>query len=194
MIAKFFDELAFAWDENNVYNEDIVCKILDNAQVAENKTVLDVACGTGVLFEEYLLRKVKKVTAIDISSQMVEIAKKKANGTQIEVVCGDVETYLFTEKYDCCVIYNAFPHFLCPERLISILEKVLKEDGIITVAHSMSREDINKIHSGSAKKVSIELMEIEKLAILLEPYFDVTVCVSNEDMYQICGKKKHLNN
>ena len=35
MIAKFFDELVSTWDEYNVYNKDIVCNILDNAQVTE---------------------------------------------------------------------------------------------------------------------------------------------------------------
>ena len=48
----------------------IIGKILDGAGVAAGKDVLDVACGTGVLFPDYLQRQVGSLTAIDISPEM----------------------------------------------------------------------------------------------------------------------------
>ena len=76
-VIEFFDRLAGQWDKDMVRNENIICQILDNAKVSEGKDILDVACGTGVLIPDYLARNVKTVTAIDISPEMVKIAKKK---------------------------------------------------------------------------------------------------------------------
>ena len=48
--------------------------ILDNAKVSEGKNILDVACGTGVMIDYYLERKVNSVTGVDFSEKMCEIA------------------------------------------------------------------------------------------------------------------------
>ena len=48
--------------------------ILDNGGIKEDIHVLDVACGTGVLFPDYLKRKVASVTGVDISQKMAKIA------------------------------------------------------------------------------------------------------------------------
>jgi demethylmenaquinone methyltransferase/2-methoxy-6-polyprenyl-1,4-benzoquinol methylase len=65
-IVEFFDRLAPQWDADMIRNDEVINKILDNANVTEGKSVLDVACGTGVLIPDYLERKVSSVTAIDI--------------------------------------------------------------------------------------------------------------------------------
>ena len=76
-IIQFFDQCASWWDDDMIRNEDIICKIFDNCEIDQNSKVLDVACGTGVLFEDYLKRNVSSLTGIDISSEMVKIAKRK---------------------------------------------------------------------------------------------------------------------
>ena len=62
------------------------------------------------------------------------------------------------------MVYNAFPHFPEPERLIERLAGLLKDGGCLTVAHGMSREKIDGHHSGMASKVSRGLMAAEDLA------------------------------
>ena len=54
-VQAFFDRLAPDWDAGMVRNEAVIARILDNAGVCEGCTVLDVACGTGVLFGDYVL-------------------------------------------------------------------------------------------------------------------------------------------
>ena len=73
-IIAFFDRCAPSWDAEMIKNDTIIGKILDNAEIAEGMTVLDVACGTGVLFDYYLQRNVASVTGIDISPEMAKIA------------------------------------------------------------------------------------------------------------------------
>ena len=58
-VELFFDHCALWWDDDMVRNDEIINKIWDNSKVKENTSVLDVACGTGVLFPDYLQRKAK---------------------------------------------------------------------------------------------------------------------------------------
>lgn len=186
-IISFFDECAPQWDSDLIRNDRVINKILDNGGIEKGKSVLDVACGTGVLFPDYIKRGAV-VTAVDISPEMVKIAKSKF--TDINVICGDVEEIDFAEKFDSVMIYNAFPHFPDPERVIKRLSECLREGGRLSVAHGMSREALLKHHSGKAKAVSRELPTAEALAKIFEPYFKVDVIISDNEMYQVSGIKK----
>ena len=189
-VIEFFDRLAPQWDEEMIRSDEIIGIILDNAGVEEGKDILDVACGTGVLIPDYLERNAASVTAIDISPKMAELAKKKFPQEKVEIVCGDVEETAFDRQFDCIVVYNAFPHFPNPERLIARLTTLLKPGGIVTVAHGMSREKIDGHHSGMASKVSRGLMSAEDLAAIFSKGLTVTTITSDERMYQVVGKKE----
>ncbi len=188
-VISFFDRHAAHWDAELVRSDEIIGTILDNAEVLAGARVLDVACGTGVLFPDYLARKVADVTAVDISPEMVKIAASKYPDAPIRVLCGDAECLPGQEQYDCIVIYNAFPHFPDPERLIAALCAHLKDGGTLTVAHGMSRRALDRHHEGAASRVSVGLMHEDALAALFEKYLTVTVKISDEAMYQVVGKK-----
>lgn len=194
-IIEFFDRCAPTWDAGMIKSDEIIGKILDNAEVGQGMDVLDVACGTGVMFDYYLARGVASVTGIDISPEMARIAGEKyAAADRVQVICGDVEEYGFDRKFDRIVVYNAFPHFPYPKRLIKILAGLLKEDGRLTVAHGMSREAIDNHHSGAASKVSNGLMTAESLKRIFDAHFDVEVVISNRYMYQVSGVKRDVLN
>ena len=171
-----------------IRHDDMIAKILDNTGVAAGVDVLDVACGTGVLFPDYLARNVNSVTAIDISPEMAKIAREKF--PQVQVVCGDVENTDFGRKFDCIVVYNAFPHFPDPERLIASLAGMLKSGGCRTVAHGMSRAAIDHHHEGPASKVSVGLMHEDALAEIFAKHLTITVKTSDDRMYQVAGRKE----
>jgi demethylmenaquinone methyltransferase/2-methoxy-6-polyprenyl-1,4-benzoquinol methylase len=176
-----------------IKNDAIIGRILDNVEIGAGMDVLDVACGTGVMFDYYLQRDVASVTGIDIAPEMAKIATAKyADEPKVQVICGDVEEVKFGRKFDRIVVYNAFPHFPYPKRLIKILAKLLKEDGRLTIAHGMSREKIDNHHSGSASKVSNGLMSAESLKRIFDAHFDVEVVISNRHMYQVSGVKKDV--
>ena len=188
-VIEFFDRLAPGWDAEMVRNDAIIGTILDNAGVTEGKVVLDVACGTGVLIPDYLKRRVASVTGIDISPKMAEIAKAKFPQPEVTILCGDVERTDFGRQFDCIVVYNAFPHFPDPERLIATLSGLLKPGGTLTVAHGMSREKIDAHHHGSAHHVSNGLMSADALASIFKKHLTVTTMISNDRMYQVVGRQ-----
>ena len=189
-VIEFFDRLAPGWDSDLVRNDEIIGIILDNARVSDGKDILDVACGTGVLIPDYLEREVASVTAIDISPEMSRIAGEKFSGDpRVKVLCGDVENTDFGRTFDCVIVYNAFPHFPDPERLIDCLSSLLKPGGMLTVAHGMSREKIDAHHHGPAKRVSNGLMPAEELASIFTKHLKVSTVISDDRMYQVAGVK-----
>lgn len=189
-VIAFFDRCAPAWDAGMVRHEPVIKAILDNAGVGSGMRVLDVACGTGVLFPDYLARGAS-VTGIDISPEMARIAAEKFAGEpRVQVLCGDVEEAVFSQPFDVVMVYNAFPHFPDPARLIARLGRLVKPGGRLSVAHGMSRAAIDGHHSGAAHRVSNGLMHEDALRALLAPYCDVDVCVSDARMYQVAGTKR----
>ena len=187
-VIRFFDRCAPSWDVGLVRNEAVISAILDNAGVKAGVDVLDVACGTGVLFSDYLQRGVASLTAIDISPEMVKIAQQKF--PEVRILCGDVEQTVFDRCFDVIMIYNAFPHFPDPARLIGCLARWVNPGGRLSVAHGMSREMLNHHHSGTASRVSVDLLEENELAALFAPYFDVDTVISDERMYQVAGRRR----
>lgn len=187
-VIHFFDHLASHWDADMIRSDEIIDIILNNTGVTAGVSVLDVACGTGVLFPDYLKREVGSITAIDISPEMAKIAAGKHPG-KVEVLCGDVETTDFGKKFDCIVVYNAFPHFPDPENLIRVLSGLLNPGGTLTVAHGMSRAAIDHHHEGAASKVSNGLISEDALAEIFAKHLTVTTKISNDRMYQVCGKR-----
>ena len=186
-IIAFFDEMADTWDEGNLRNEEVIAEILQKGGIKENLKVLDVACGTGVLFPDY--KKLgAEVVGIDISENMVKKAREKFPETK--VICGDASIFDFEETFEAVIIYNAFPHFDEPVKLIENLAKVLCVGGRFTVAHGLSEKELEECHSGRAKNISVSLVKKEVLAEMLSPWFEVDVLISDERMYMVSGVKK----
>ena len=187
-VIAFFDSWAPGWDAGMVCDDRVIDTILDNAGVHAHSKVLDVACGTGVLIPYYLGRDVSSVTGVDISPGMIGIARSKFRDPRVELFCADAETGYFGTGFDSIVIYNAFPHFQDPEGLLRNLVSMLGPGGILTVAHGMSRERINSHHSGSASRISAGLPEASDLTALFARHLDVFAVISDERMYQVCGR------
>jgi demethylmenaquinone methyltransferase/2-methoxy-6-polyprenyl-1,4-benzoquinol methylase len=189
-IIDFFDRHAPQWDAEMIRDDEVIDGILDHAGIKAGVSVLDVACGTGVLVPDYLQRNVSSVTGVDISPKMIAHARVKFSEPNVHFICADVETTPFPSRFDRIVVYNSFPHFFDPSILINKLAGDLKTGGILTIAHGMSRADINHLHEQSARTVSIGLMHEDELGKLFEPNFIVTTKISNDRMYQVAGVKK----
>lgn len=185
-VIEFFDRCAPFWDEEMVRNETVIAEILDRGGILPGIDVLDVACGTGVLFPDYIKRNVDSLTGIDISPAMASIAQKKF--PSVNVICGDVEQYPFNQKFDAIMVYNAFPHFPDPTSLTRALSGLLKPSGRLTIAHGMSREQLLQHHSGAAQRVSIELIHENELAgLMTETGFCVDHKISDHEKYIVSG-------
>ena len=183
-VKKFFDERAAEWDSHMIRSTEKIRSILYIAGVREGSDVLDVACGTGVLFPDYADIGINSLTAIDISPEMIKIAEKKYPGATL--ICDDAETFDYNRLFDAIVVYDASPHFVDIEMLISHLSGYLRYGGKLTIAHSMGSLQLDRHHSG-VKHVSHVAVSAEELRSIFSRYLKVTASVSDEDMFLVTG-------
>lgn len=189
-VISFFNSLADGWDKQQITNDDIINTILNNADINKESRILDVACGTGVMIPYYLERGAASVTGVDISPAMIEKACAKFQDARVGFICADAETDDIGSGYTAIMIYNAFPHFSDPDKLLSHLCSLLAPGGTITVAHGSSREEIDAHHHGAAAHVSDGLMPAEQLRCMMSKYAEPTSMISDETMYLVSAVKK----
>lgn len=188
-VKNYFDGLAYKWDAMQTRDDEKINFILDCAGVERGLNILDVACGTGILFPYYLARQVKKIVGVDISSEMIKFARNKFNDFSIELINADIEQLDFAEKFDCCMVYNAFPHFPHPQSLVRHLSQALKTGGRLTIAHGLGRDRLNQHHCKYAESVSRGLISAQELGKLYGVDFEVDKMISTEQLYIVTGSK-----
>ena len=156
-IKKFFDEASQTWDENNCDFSGARTIINTLKDYIKDKSVLDIGCGTGVLYPLLKEAAAKTITGIDISNKMIEVAKQKIPDANF--ICQDIYTWCPEQKYDVAIMYNVYPHFFDKNKLVEKLNNILTDDGVVIVAHGASREKINSHHRAHALGVSKKLMK-----------------------------------
>lgn len=98
-------------------------------RVKENSSILDLGCGTGVL--SLRLGELNyKVSALDISQEMLNQLKLKANNLAIDTYQGDVFDMSFPDNtFDGIITRWVVPHFPDWTLIIKEAVRVLKKDG-----------------------------------------------------------------
>lgn len=191
VIIDFFNKAAAYWDDIAYDNSEKINKILDFSDIRENSSVLDVACGTGVLIPFLLKRKVSRITGIDISPEMINAAKAKYtqynNVVFINISAEDID---FEEKFDRIIIFDAFPHFCNKEKVIQKMAENLKPDGRLTIAHSMGRKHLDELHKKTAGQVSDKMVSGYELAKMLSTDFLADIIIDNEDIFIVSATPK----
>lgn len=75
---RHYDHLAPVYDIQYAEEQNAKMKAaLNNAKPGGNELVLDLGCGTGLLFER-IVRSTKLLVGVDISSKILQEAKKRA--------------------------------------------------------------------------------------------------------------------
>lgn len=149
-IARF-DQLARNWwDENGPMRPlhqmnptrlsfirqhiDHFCNRKQHGQRALKKlSVLDIGCGGGILSEP-LARLGANVSAIDLSNELIEIAKQHAikTGLSINYQCVDAYDLLKKRKrFDIITALEVIEHVPNPEEFIKTATELLKPGGIL---------------------------------------------------------------
>jgi len=138
IVRKFYDNFAENYDQNR-YSSDKQKKIdeyakavvLDLVGDVEHKTVLDCGCGTG-RFADLFVQRGAKVVGMDISENMIKIAKKKV--PLAEFVIGDVLNMPFEERqFDIVACSQVLTHLHEYRKPLLEMKRVIKENGTITI-------------------------------------------------------------
>jgi SAM-dependent methyltransferase len=129
-IQKDFDRIAVlsehAGESGGIY-DPFLLKFVP----AQCACALEVGCGIGT-FTRRLAKRANRVIAIDLSSEMVRIARKRsADYLNIDFSVSDVlETDLPAGQFD-CIVMIATLHHLPSERVLEKLKHSLRSDGVL---------------------------------------------------------------
>ena len=169
-VAEYFDQIASNWD-NACQHGEVLDRLISSLAINEDDKVLDVACGTGVISQKLYEKSKTEVDAIDISSEMIKIAKAK-NLKGINFINADLYSFR-NKKYDIIVIFNAYPHFLELDKFEDALVSLLKPKGKVYIIHDCDREELNSHHKAHAMQVSRMLQDIETEANRFKNHFEI---------------------
>lgn len=102
---------------------------------AKSKTILEIACGTGVGTEKTAKRLPNaRITATDLSSVMLDKARERLrNYRNVTLKIADVEKLPFKEQFDAVFCTEAFHHFPNPARAMSEISRVTRKGGIVAI-------------------------------------------------------------
>lgn len=191
---EFFNSMADKWDDICQHDTDKIKRILNLLNIQNGAKVLDVGTGTGILLP-FLTEQVGdrgKITAIDVSDKMLQVAQQKYKYDNVTFVCGDVlEDHLPNESFDCVICYSVFPHFPDKQAAISAIAKYLKVGGKLAIGHSQSRDAINRLHKNASEAVAEDILPAIDV---IKHYFEssglqTSIEIDNKEMFLIVGCK-----
>ena len=117
--------------------------VLERLGIRAGMKVLDVGCGFGA-WARCLLRLGADVTAIDVSLDMVRVARDwnaDVSGGRLSAVCVDARDFLAAcpaGRYDAVLLFDVL-HLLRPWRpLLAEVSRVVRRDGVLAVNPGLS--------------------------------------------------------
>ena len=128
VFARYYDRLCKNVDYE--VRSDYISGFF-NAEGISGGKLLDLACGTGE-FSKIFSSKGYDVTAMDLSEDMLTVAKSKA--PQVNFIKGDITDFDFNQTFDACICcLDSINHLIKPEmwqRCFSSVSKSLKSGGM----------------------------------------------------------------
>lgn len=157
LTREHFNNLAPEWDNRMTYAADRIEQLLSRLSLENSKNILDLGCGTGILFPilNKLTNNGTRVYAIDYAEEMAVLAASK-NYEHIIPFCADAQNLPFREeKFDTVIAFHVFPHFADATAGLSECWRVLKYGGELSIIHLRSSTELNDFHAtlnGPVKK------------------------------------------
>jgi ubiquinone/menaquinone biosynthesis C-methylase UbiE len=152
-----FDRLALldeeGWTANNHYHNSLLKLVPPNCGNA-----LEIGCGTGA-FARDLASVCKRVTALDLSPEMIRIARaRSAQFGNVEFQLADAMTWDFPHSYFDFVCSIATLHHLQQRELFVKMRETLKPAGILVVLDLVQSDNLfERMLDGVALGVSASL-------------------------------------
>lgn len=152
---KFFVDMESYEDEVMIY-----IKSIKNIISVATPTMLHLGCGAGG--HDYHFKKHFKVTGVDVSPGMLDMAKK--TNTDVAYVLGDMRSINLNVKFDAVVIPDSIAYMSTLEDLKQTLKNAtshLKTGGVLlVVAHTKEEfSENNFVYTGSKDNIHITLFE-----------------------------------
>ncbi|MBF2065229.1 MAG: class I SAM-dependent methyltransferase [Calothrix sp. C42_A2020_038] len=136
-VRQEYDKIASAYDQRwNNYTTKTLTYLQNWVDISPQATVLDIGCGTGE-FESLRLREHpnQRITGVDISEQMLLIAKQKFQAySNVSFQIGAASSLPFAnDSFDVIVSASAFHFFDDPVAALAEMKRIIKPDGKVYI-------------------------------------------------------------
>ena len=132
IIKRNFSKYARYYDKYSLIQRNCALRLISKIENTNFKSILDIGCGTGI-YTRFLRDRFRgaHIKAIDISHDMIEVAKEKLPDEKTEFIVGDAETMDFKERFDLVTSNASLQWFTSLEKTLSKHRMLLKEKGVI---------------------------------------------------------------
>lgn len=169
LTAKSYDELYA--DEQKTKIE----KALEKVGIDKNSLILDCGCGTGLLFD-YMSDKAKGVVGLDISSGLLEVAKKRAKKfDNVQLVLADADYAPFKNSvFGGVFAVTLLQNMPNPEETLAELKRVAETNAFLVVTGLKKKFSLGSFEA-LLRKLKLNIMEIVDGDAALKCY--VAICM-----------------
>jgi ubiquinone/menaquinone biosynthesis C-methylase UbiE len=126
---------------------DAIQMLIEMSKITSADTVLDVACGPGMVACEFA-KVARHVTGIDITQNMLEQAKKRQEELGLNNLSWDIGTVLLlpyeSETFSAVITRYSFHHFLDHQAVLSEMCRVCRHGGVVLIADAaLPKENVD---------------------------------------------------
>ncbi len=136
-------------------------QFLKETGMKEGDKILDYGCGPGsfVIPAAEIVGEKGKVYAVDIHPRAIKVVAKKAEKKglgNIETIKTSCETGLKKNSIDIVIMYDVIHMLKESENILTEMQRVLKKDGLLSVAnpHLREKDIISKVEENSKFKLT----------------------------------------
>lgn len=151
VLQMHFSRNAVNYDTYANVQKKMACELLNMVSFdCRNKNgcidILDIGCGTGYLTEQILsCYPNARITAVDIAPGMIEYAREKFFGKNVEFHCLDIEETAFNKKYNLIISNATFQWVNNFEETIEKLGCMLENNGVLAFS-TFGDMTFNELH------------------------------------------------
>jgi 2-polyprenyl-3-methyl-5-hydroxy-6-metoxy-1,4-benzoquinol methylase len=155
-VSEEFDRIARLTERMGGKGGDAYDKYLLRRLPLQCESALDVGCGMGA-FTRLLAERARQVTALDLSPQMIRLARERS-GNNINYLLGDfLKLSLPAESFDYIVSINTL-HHLPLAQTVEKMKGLLKPNGVLVIQDLIANDGLFDLcASAIAVPVSISL-------------------------------------
>jgi len=187
----YFNETYQSWQkELTLEKRDIISQTLTLLELRPSDAVLDVGCGTGVLYDALNTLGLSQYLGLDISENM--LSAFNAVFPDAKTVCENFDQVIhLNQSFDICIIFNSIPHFENIEVVFKNAYNHLNPKGKFAIVHARTRKGLKEHHQKIHYSMSHEAIPSDHtLALLCEKnHFRLDTILDQDFFFCLCEKK-----